>query len=34
MNVPIIGHFKAIAPAAAGVEKTDRPIWMTAKRRS
>jgi hypothetical protein len=34
MNVPIIGHFEAIAPAAAGVEKTDRPIWMTAKRRS
>jgi hypothetical protein len=32
MNVPIAGHFKAIAPAAAGVEKTDRPIWMTERR--
>jgi hypothetical protein len=25
-NIPIIGHFKAIAAAAARVEKTDRPI--------
>jgi hypothetical protein len=34
MNIPIFGHRNAIASAAGRVENTDRPMWITARRRS